>query len=79
MVHASGEWGGGLGESARLLFDAGTRNHPPLSSEVKVVSKQAVFGGQVGEDDVRVVRKVARPDQIGKGPVQVSYLQTVAS
>ena len=28
--HQSGEWGGGLSESARLLFDAGTRSHPPL-------------------------------------------------
>ena len=27
-----------------------------MSSEVKVMSKQAVFGGRVDEDDVRVAR-----------------------
>ena len=34
-----------------------------MSSEVKVMSKQAVFGGQVGEDDVRLFARLR--DQIG--------------
>ena len=44
---------------------------PCMSSEVEVlegsVSKKAVFSGQVGGNDVRVVREVSRPDQVGKG------------
>ena len=42
-----------------------------MSIEVEVlegsVSKKAVFSGQVGGNDMRVVREVSRPDQVGKG------------
>ena len=43
-----------------------------MSSEVKVMSKQAVFGGQVGEDDVSgCSRGCETRSDWKKGPVQV--------
>ena len=45
---------------------------PCMSSEVKVMSKQAVFGGQVGEDDVSgCSRGCETRSDWKKGPVQV--------
>ena len=45
-----------------------------MSSEVKVMSKQAVFGGQVGEDDVRLFARLRDQIKLEKVPCTSTFI-----